>query len=227
MSCGFHIHVSLASGSYTLDQLRRVAKAVVFWGSCTARCAPPSRQDFVQDFCKSNVVHSDVPVNRDFVKYGPLRFLKYVFDKIDKADRDEVIRLVCPDKYRAWNFMPAREGGLGSIEHRRPPGVTDAVRSKHWIAFTLSFVEMALVFDPDQLAARYYRSANLMKLPFPRFASTLIECAKKIAIHNYLDVTLKQTDNPRRLHITSLEKRKLAWLKKNFDRSYHYSVFGR
>ena len=226
MSCGFHVHVSLASGFYTLDQLRCMAKAVTFWSSYATRCAPPSRQDVVQDFCKSNVVDPDVPVNQFFMEHGPLRFLQHAYAKIDEANRDEVIRFVCPDKHRAWNFLPAREGGPGSIEHRRPPGVTDAVKSKHWIAFTLAFVEMALAFNPSSLAARYRRSVDLVKIPFPEFASTIVECARRIGVDDCLDVTLKQTDNPKRLHITRLDKAKMAWLRRHFDRNYHYSPQG-
>ncbi|KAL8713432.1 MAG: hypothetical protein Q9225_006786 [Loekoesia sp. 1 TL-2023] len=142
-SCGFHIHISSVRGSYSLDQLRMMAKAVIFWEPATKRCTPTSRHDRFLDYCKSNIAHG-VPVVEALRGSGPLRGLVQAYDYIDNASRDAIIDYICPDKYRAWNFLPSRTGGTGSIEFRRPPGVVTAKKAKHWIAFTMTFVEMAI-----------------------------------------------------------------------------------
>ena len=54
-SCGFLVHISPVTRSYSLSQIRQLAKAIVFWERAIAECAPPSRQDQILDFCKSNL----------------------------------------------------------------------------------------------------------------------------------------------------------------------------
>ncbi|KEF58649.1 uncharacterized protein A1O9_06575 [Exophiala aquamarina CBS 119918] len=104
-SCGFHVHISLSSGSYTDVQLRSMAKAIDFWEPAAARCAPPSRQDQVQRFCMSNI--SGTRAAAPLTRFGPLRGLGYGFDYIDNFSRQFVVEYVCLDKYRVWNLNPA------------------------------------------------------------------------------------------------------------------------
>ncbi|MCJ1248251.1 hypothetical protein MMC30_005468 [Trapelia coarctata] len=129
-SCGFYVHVSTATGSFSLDQLRMMAKAVVFWEPAAAWCAPLSRQDRILGFCKSNT-NMPTPVAQVLSRHGDLRGLRYAYDYIDAVASDAIVDYVCADKYRAWNFRPCRSGGHGSIEFRRPPGVADGKKSKH------------------------------------------------------------------------------------------------
>jgi hypothetical protein len=72
--------------------------------------------------------------------HGPLRGLAKLFATIDSLDRDSIADLISPGKFFAWNFLPSKSDGHGSIEFRRPPGVITAKKAKHWIAFTLAFV---------------------------------------------------------------------------------------
>jgi hypothetical protein len=125
ISCGTHVHISLSSGAYCDSQVRSMAKAVIYWEPATRRCAPASRHDQVQSFCKSNLSR-EVMCSRALERYGPLRGLWYAFDYIERAARDSVVNSVCPGKYFAWNFNPCKTGGHGSIEFRRPPGVVSA-----------------------------------------------------------------------------------------------------
>ena len=125
-----------------------MAKAVIFWEPATARCAPRSRQDRVLDFCKSNI-KPPTRAGFDLRRSGPLRGLRLAFDYVDSVDRDTIIvDYVCPDKFRAWNFLPSRTGKPGSSEFRRGPGVVTAKKAKHWIAFTMAFVDMAVQLNP-------------------------------------------------------------------------------
>ena len=221
-SCGFHVHISTATGSYNLEQLRKMAKAVIFWEPATAMCAPFSRQDNVLDFCKSNV-RLPVQVGRDILLSGRIEGLQNAFDFIDSAcDTNAIVDFICPDKYRAWNFRPCRTGGHGSIEFRRPPGVTTAKKAKHWIAFTISFVELAITFDPSSLPMMVRQSSRLDTLYRPAFEERLLECARRVNVYAQLDPRLRQQDEPRTLHITNMQAQRLRSLQA-IDEEYQLS----
>lgn len=98
--------MSPVTKSYTLVQLRQVAKAVILCERITAGCAPFSRQDAATDFCRSNVDNfgGNTPLGSvaGLMKTeGPWVGQKRAFSTIDQCPRDEMIRLVCPDKYKA------------------------------------------------------------------------------------------------------------------------------
>ena len=94
-TCGFHVHISTRRGNYTLEELRMMAKAVVFWEPATKRMTPWSRHDECLDFCKSNIL-ADVPVNDVLRTDGPLRGLVTAYGNIDRCDRDAIIDYICP-----------------------------------------------------------------------------------------------------------------------------------
>ncbi|KAL9596321.1 MAG: hypothetical protein Q9219_005875 [cf. Caloplaca sp. 3 TL-2023] len=211
-SCGLHIHISTVTGGYYLDQLRAMANAVVFWEPATKRCAPPSRHDRFLDFCKSNIAYY-VPVNDTLRLAGPLRGLLRAYHYIDNAQRDEIIQYICPDKYRAWNLLPSKTGGHGSTRFRRPPGVASAKKAKHWIAFAMTFVEMAIQFNPSALTA--YLVDNLPHLHpsyHAGFWEQFLACAHRLGVFAILDSGLQQTDEPRSLHITLMTQPRLEML---------------
>lgn len=199
-----------------------MAEAVVFWEPATKRCAPPSRHDSIQDFCKSNIAE-DVPVHQEFRTHGPLRGLARGYDYIDHAGRDQICQYICPDKYRAWNFNPSKTGGSGSIEFRRPPGVVTAKKAKHWIAFAMTFVEMAIQFNPSALAA--YMVDNLPELNsayHTDFQDHFLACARRLGTYAILDPRLQQSDEPRSLHITLMTMDRFMRLRE-FDNDYQLS----
>lgn len=221
-SCGFHIHISSLTRSFNLEQIRQIAKAIVFWEPATAECAPPSRQDRVLSFCQSNI-NKSVPVSLPLNTHSTWRGHQVAFDYIDNAARDDIIDFVCPDKYRSWNFLPSKQGGPGSIEFRRPPGVVTAKQAKHWIAFTMAFIEMAMQFAPNSFACYVQSNPVLHDLSFADFESKLLACSKQIGVYAQLDPRLCQPDNPRTLHITMMANDTLQWLQQQ-DADYQYSV---
>ncbi|KAI8938230.1 hypothetical protein NX059_005891 [Plenodomus lindquistii] len=130
------------------------------------------------------------------------------------ADRDTLVNYVCPDKYRAWNFLPAKETGHGSIEFRRPPGVVNTKKTKHWIAFTMAFIEMAIRKGPSnaQLSdKRRTRQAD--------FDASLLGTARSIGEYATLDARLYQSDEPTSFHITNMSREQDEWLLR-FDNDY-------
>ena len=220
-SCGFHIHTSTATGNYSLAQIRMMAKAIIFWEPATARCAPDSRQDRILGFCKSNIKYP-VPVASYLSGPGPLRGLQYAYDYIDTLGIDAIVDFICPDKFRAWNFRPCRTGGHGSIEFRRAPGVVTAKKTKHWIAFTLAFIEMAIQFNPSFLAGQVQSAPRLSQISYPDFEEQLLACAKRLGVYPQLDPRLRQSDEPKTLHITTMSPRELRLLQ-HIDPEYTFS----
>lgn len=181
-SCGYHIHISTMSGGYSLDQLRMVAKAIIFWEPATKRCTPLSRHDRFVDFCKSNIAH-DVPVVETFRQAGPFGGLSPAYGYIDNAGRDSIVEYICPDKYRAWNLLPSKTGGHGSIEFRRPPGVVTTKKAKHWIAFAMTFVDMAIQFNPSALAAYMVDIVPQLNLAYhPDFQKQFFTWARRLGV---------------------------------------------
>ncbi|KAF5253253.1 hypothetical protein FANTH_1849 [Fusarium anthophilum] len=77
---------------------------------------------------------------RTLLQSFEFRGLANLFATIESLDRNDIVDLISPSKFYAWNFLPSRTDGHGSIEFRRPPGVIGAKKTKHWIAFTLAFV---------------------------------------------------------------------------------------
>lgn len=210
-TCGFHVHASFSHGSYTLQQLRNMAKAVAFWEPATARCALPSRQDRIRGFCKSNLERTGSIFQR-LTDSGPLRGLVPVVTQIDNLGRDEVVSCICPDKYRAWNFLPSRIGGHGSIEFRRPPGVVNAKKAKYWIAFTMTFLDMAVQFNPESFAETVGRTERVRDIRHPVFEDQFLECARRLNTYEILDPRLRQLDEPRSLYISNMTEKKLGLL---------------
>lgn len=145
------------------------------------------------------------------------------FNFIDNTYRDDIVKFICPDKYRAWNLLPSKLRGTGSIEFRRAPGVTTTKQAKHWIAFTMSFIEMAMQFNPDKLARYKMSNPLLQDLTFQDFETRLLDCARQIGVYAQLDPRLRQPDNPRTLHITAMSEARLRHLQQ-LDKDYRYSV---
>lgn len=214
-TCSFHIHISPMQGTFDLPQIRRIAKAVVLWERDTARCAPPSRDDRAQAFCLSNV-KGNVPVARELQVHGPRRGLRRAFRYIAHASRRELVNYVAPNKHVAWNLLPSLETGHGSVEFRRPPGVVTAKKAKHWIAFTMAFVDMAMRTNLERIVRRRpkYRQRDCN-----RFDDLLLASAEHIGVYSQLDPRLHQLDELRSLYITMMRPDYFNWLRR-FDPDY-------
>lgn len=214
-TCGFHVHISFNNGEYSLAQLRNIAKAIVFWEPATARCAPLSRRDAATSFCKSNI---KAPLIADILRqHGPLAGLSRVYERIEELPRDEVIEFISPSKHFAWNMIPAKDGHPGSIKFRRPPGVINAKKAKHWIAFTMSFIWMATRFDLQNFVERSAAStATIGEIIHPDFLSRMAASARELGIDAVLDPRIQQKDAPT-LHITIMTIASFQWLRQHND----------
>ncbi|KAM3538433.1 hypothetical protein ARSEF1564_008661 [Beauveria bassiana] len=168
----------------------------------TARCCPPSRQDKATLFCASNL---QAPrLQKYFHQLGPIRALPVIFDKIDSASRDDVVDLVSPDKNRAWNLRPAKDGKAGSIEFRRPPAVATAKKAKHWIAFTIAFIYMSIRANPSYFSSKVELMQDYEEISHPNFLADLEDCAREAGVNSQLDPRLLQVDNVATLHFSMI-----------------------
>ncbi|KAL5453954.1 hypothetical protein PMIN06_005209 [Paraphaeosphaeria minitans] len=218
MLCGCNIHISTSSNGYNIDQLRPVVKSVVFWEEATARCEPPSRQDQVMTFCKSNVNH-ETEVSGLLHQADRVQGFLDAFAVIDSLSRDELVRYVCPDKYRSWNFLPSRDGGHGSVEFRRPPGVATTKKAKHWIAFTMAFMEMSINHD---LVEFIRTRSTIFAVRAPQrsdFEDLLLASARTAGVYSQLDARLCQYDEPSIFYTSLVKKEDLEWLRR-YDEAY-------
>ena len=135
-----------------------------------------------------------------------------LFDLIDRSSRDEVVALITPSKFQAWNLLPSGTGKSGSVEFRHPPGVATAKKAKHWIAFTMAFVHMAITSSPDVLARQVASAVSLGEVSHPDFLDDLQRSAKELGVLSQLDARLHQVDNIDKSHLTMMSKSGLDFL---------------
>ncbi|KAI1206584.1 uncharacterized protein F4807DRAFT_463530 [Annulohypoxylon truncatum] len=130
--------------------------------------------------------------------------------------RDEVVNFISLSKYFAWNFQPSKEGKSGSIEFRRPPAITTTKKTKHWVSFTMAFVWMAMNGNLDAFVrASGKTGAKFQKLHPPNFEEQLLRAAKEIGVFWSLDPRLRQEDDVKNLHITTMDEQAFRWLAKS------------
>ena len=89
-----------------------------------------------------------------------------IFHTIDSCETtDAMIECMNPqdDRYFGWNFTNLRANAIGTVEFRRPPGVTGQATCLSWMEFTAAFVRAAIsIQDPTSLL-RNQQSVEGMK----------------------------------------------------------------
>lgn len=149
--CSTHVHISPAQGQWTLDHIKRVAKAVLYFERSVDTIMPPERR-------YTEWAHS----NRNNISLRGQK-MDMLFSRIDGAqDLAQIVSLVClypkdtthglrmgklhnfPYRVFRWNFTPLTMYSKGTIEFRQPPGSSDAASAKLWVTFAVSFVQAAI-----------------------------------------------------------------------------------
>ena len=87
----------------------------------------------------------------------------------------------------------------------------------------MAFIEMGMQFSPDPFACYVQSNPVFQDLSFADFETKLLASARQLNVYAQLDPRLRQTDNPRTLHITTMNERSLRWLQQK-DKDYAYSV---
>ncbi|KAJ6442646.1 hypothetical protein O9K51_03821 [Purpureocillium lavendulum] len=152
--CSMHVHVSPGQGkSFTVDQVRSIVKATAYYDKAITEYVPAERKNnpwavanFSSPRLNSNVKKAYDQVLRD--GWGP------VFRAIDSVVRVRVATAhsLFNDRSLSWNFSRLADD-CGTVEFRRPPGVSNAASATEWAQFTLSFVRNAIAHDWSQEAA--------------------------------------------------------------------------
>ena len=150
--CSTHVHISPAEGQWTLDQVKRVAKAALYFEQSVDTILPTHRSN--STWAKSNRNNTSLK-DKD---------MNELFSLIDsKQDVDEIVCLMCSCSRNSlegismgrslglpqynmfrWNFTPLTRHSMGTIEFRQPPGSEDAASTKLWVTFAVSFVQAAI-----------------------------------------------------------------------------------
>ncbi|KAG6357495.1 hypothetical protein INS49_013372 [Diaporthe citri] len=132
-SCGFHVHLSPAAGAWSLQELKAICMAVVYFEDAFEAIVPEHRRG--NQWIKSNRIDNPELASLPTAK---------IFERI-KACKNavEISDLMHSDRYYAWNFTNLYYGGKATIEWRRPPGVTTAEGSLVWAELAIDFLQSA------------------------------------------------------------------------------------
>jgi hypothetical protein len=151
--CSTHVHISPSQGSWTLAQVKRVAKAVLYYERSIDTLLPQARRQNI--WAQSNR-HN--PITRpqtmttlftwiDGAKDIPsIAFIMCAFSKDSQYGRDVGKTQDFVHNVFRWNFMPLAKGSMGTIEFRQPPGSSNAAATKLWITFAASFIQGAVLY---------------------------------------------------------------------------------
>jgi hypothetical protein len=135
--CSTHVHISPSQGSWTLAQVKRVAKAVLYYERSIDTLLPQARRQNI--WAQSNR-HN--PITRpqtmttlftwiDGAKDIPsIAFIMCAFSKDSQYGRDVGKTQDFVHNVFRWNFMPLAKGSMGTIEFRQLPGSSNAAATK-------------------------------------------------------------------------------------------------
>lgn len=138
-----HVHVSPHNSSYGVDQLRRIIKGVIFYDNALTTIMPRTRKD--NEWAQSNV--RAIPAWLDAARNVPQKSWTPLFNHFDKQKMLAILlQGLCDNRYVGWNFNNVL-GGCGTVEFRRPPGVSSAGEAKHWAALALGYVANAMALE--------------------------------------------------------------------------------
>lgn len=144
-SCGSHVHVRPMGLGYDLEELRKIAYAVVVYEKHILEVLPEERRD--HHYCEPNTKVS--PKLRQIFRHGRNR--SSFNDLRDQIYDVETLEELCTlmqgnqdDNRRVlWNFDNLT-GHKGTIEFRGGPGLHDARMTIRWILFAISFILLAI-----------------------------------------------------------------------------------
>ena len=144
--CGTHVHVS-PDNEYTFDQVKSVARAVLYFESALNALVPADR--LKSRFCKS--FHASNP---SFTG----KSMQQCIALVDAAkDTVAVIELMNnPDRCFIWNFQNLWYGRPLTIEFRQGPGVISSTDALAWAEYAVTFIGAAIKAAGSYAALQTY-----------------------------------------------------------------------
>lgn len=148
-----HIHISPSVQRWRFTRLKRIARAIIWFESALEVVYPPDRRG--NWYTKANYADSSV--------LGDLNIME-ALDYIEHCEtRDDLIETMSPNnKYYAWNFRSLTK--WGTIEFRRPPGVTNAMQAARWIDLVTTFLRSAQKVDVAMRLTELYPRRDVESL---------------------------------------------------------------
>lgn len=151
--CSTHVHISPTQGSWTLSQVKRVAKAVLYYERSIDTLLPQERrQNIWAQSNRHNTITKPQDVATLFTWIDGAKDIPYIalimcaFSKDSQYGRDVGKTQDFVHNVFRWNFMPLTKGSMGTIEFRQPPGSSNAVATKLWVTFAASFIQGAILY---------------------------------------------------------------------------------
>lgn len=151
--CSTHVHISPSKGSWTLAQVQKVAKAVLYYERSIDTLLPQERRQSI--WAQSNRHNTSTePQNIDTLftwidearDIPSITLIMCAFSKDSQYGRDVGKTQDFAHNVFRWNFTPLTKGSMRTIEFRQPPGSSDAAATKLWVTFAASFIQGAVLF---------------------------------------------------------------------------------
>jgi hypothetical protein len=181
--CSTHIHISPSEGSWTLAQVKRVAKAVLYYERSIDTLLPPERRQTIwAQSNRHNHITKDQSMATLFSWIDGASTIPYIalimcaFSKDSEYGQGVGKTADFPHYTFRWNFKPLTGGSKGTIEFRQPPGSSSAANTKLWVTFAASFIQGAVLFaemSTSRPAGQRAKSGWLGVLRGPRPAGWL------------------------------------------------------
>ncbi|RYO17544.1 hypothetical protein AA0111_g11040 [Alternaria arborescens] len=139
--------------SWTLSQVKRLAKAVLYYERSIDTLLPQERrQNIWAQSNRHNTITKPQDVATLFTWIDGAKDIPYIalimcaFSKDSQYGRDVGKTQDFVHNVFRWNFMPLTKGSMGTIEFRQPPGSSNAVATKLWVTFAASFIQGAILY---------------------------------------------------------------------------------
>lgn len=150
-TCATQIHVSPVSHDWVIGEVKKMAKAIVYYERCVDSLLPYKRR--TNHYCRSNrhdlafksKSMRDIFLTIDGIPSTTLQDAKErIYDLMNSGAGNEF----------RWNFQQLDRSGIGTIEFRQPPGSLSKRESHLWISFTRAYVHAAMLdgnnLDPQK-----------------------------------------------------------------------------
>lgn len=175
-SCATHVHLSPMSEPWRMKDLHKLGCCILFFEDAMENLYPENvRQN---EYAVANGVDNPAFGARAL---GTPKGLQNCFRAIFKTEtKDEFIHLlnkggtpaVPYKRYYGWNFTNLTSDGIGTVEFRRPPGVTQSDTCQNWVDLAVAFITAATGISNTEDLFKKYPDRNVNNLK--RFLETAL-----------------------------------------------------
>ncbi|ORX92743.1 putative amidoligase enzyme-domain-containing protein [Clohesyomyces aquaticus] len=161
VQCSTHIHISPSEGQWTIEQVKLVAKTVLYFERSIDSLLPPARRTNI--WCQSNrwnAVLKGQPMSTLFgwidgaTTIPHVAFLMCAYSKDSAYGKSMGYTQDFLHHVFRWNFSPLSKGAKGTIEFRQPPGSSSTADTELWITFAASFIQGAVQYGNNLDSAK-------------------------------------------------------------------------